>query len=67
MCNKHSTHRNTFTLLFVPLGSAPLPERTRATFKTPFFALPRFNPLFETDLEKGGQSGAIRAPVRRIN
>ena len=56
-----------FTLLFIPLGSAPLPERTRATFKTPFFALPRFNPLFETDLEKGGQSGTIRAPVRPIN
>ena len=25
-----------FTLLFIPLGSAPLSERTRTTFKTPF-------------------------------
>ena len=26
-----------FTLLSIPLGSAPFPERTRAIFKTPFW------------------------------
>ena len=36
MCNKHSTHHNNCTLLFIPLGNAPFSERTRATFKTPF-------------------------------
>ena len=67
MCNKHSTHHNNCTLLFIPLGNAPFSERTRATFKTPFWHCHVFNPLFETVLEKGGQSGAIRAPVRLID
>ena len=67
MCNKHSTHHNNCTLLSIPLGNAPFSERTRATFKTPFWHCHVFNPLFETVLEKGGQSGAIRAPVRLID
>ena len=57
-----------FTLLFIPLGSAPLPECTRATFKTPFLHCHVLTlSLFETGLEKGGQSGAIGAPVRLID
>ena len=42
--------------------SAPAPLS-----KPPFWHCHVFNPLFETVLEKGGQSGAIRAPVRLID
>ena len=68
LCNKHSTHHNIFIQLFIPLGSAPLPECTRATFRTPFWHCHVLTlSLFETGSKKGGQSGAIGAPVRLID